>query len=402
MLTACGLQKTKTKNILEVTDNGDVHYEGTNEFGEFNDHQIFLDPLAQEYEKGIVIANKLSSVKTILNNGLVNRVNVVLIGDGYTNSQLSQYADDAQNISDKFLDQEPLKSYKSYFNVHRVDVISAQSGVDNDLSNGRKRDTALDMNYWCSGIERLLCVNIQKAKQYAANAPKVDQILAIANSTKHGGAGYWGDGVGTLASRNPSSIETAIHEFGHTFGKLGDEYNYAGSNPSECLATANGSSMTSLQMLAAKTKWFRWLDMGHIKTFEGTCYTNSGYRPTENSKMRTLGLPFYEVNSEQLIFSIYKKVKPIETATAPGTYAKDRILRVTPMQPVGHNLDVRWYLNGKEIVSAAQKLNFSVASLGLTSGTHKITVKVIDKTTKVRDEIQRNQLMTDSRAWTIQ
>ena len=164
-IAACGIQKTKTSSILEVRDDREVHYEGTNELGEFDDHQTFKDPLAEEYEKGIVTANKLSSVKTILNNGLENRINVVIVGDGYTNSQLSQYATDAQTISDKFLEQEPLKSYKSYFNVHRVDVISDQSGVDNDPSKGRSSKTALDMNYWCSGIERLLCVNIQKAKQ---------------------------------------------------------------------------------------------------------------------------------------------------------------------------------------------------------------------------------------------
>jgi hypothetical protein len=402
ILTACAQEKTKEANILQIRKDGEVHYEGTNEHGEFNDHKIFKDPLADEYEEGIAFPNKLSSVQTILDNGVENRINVVMVGDGYTSSQLAQYASDAQVISDKFLDQEPFKNYKSYFSVHRVDAISSQSGVDNDAAKGIKRNTALDMSYWCNGVERLLCVNIQKVKQYAANARRVDQILAIANSVKHGGAGYWNDGVGTLAARNPNSIETAIHEFGHTFGKLGDEYDYAGSSTSECLAKANGSSATAQQMLAEKIKWFRWLDLSHINTFKGTCYSNSGYRPTANSKMRTLGLPFYEVNSEQLILSIYKKVKPIDSATPPGTYPKNRILKVTPMAPVLHSLDVRWYLNGKEILSAAQKLSFSVASLGALEGKHTITVKVTDNTSQVRDENQRSLYMTDSRSWTIE
>jgi len=401
-LIACAQEKTKEANILEIKKDGDVHYEGTNEHGEFDDHKTFVDPLSNEYEEGIAFPNKLSTVQTILDNGIENRINVVIVGDGYINSQISQYATDAQAISEKFLNQEPLKAYKSYFNVHRVDVISDQSGVDNDVVNGTSKSTALDMNYWCSGIERLLCVNIQKAKQYAANARKVDQILAIANSDKHGGAGYWSDGVGTLAARNPNSIETAIHEFGHTFAKLGDEYNYAGSNSSECLARANGSTATAQQMLSQKTKWFRWLDLSHINAFKGTCYSNSGYRPTANSKMRTLGLPFYEVNSEQLILAIYKKVKPIDSATAPGTYPKNRILRVTPMIPVSHALDVRWYVNGKEVASAAQKLNLSVASLSLPSGKHTVSVTVMDKTSQVRDEAQRNIYMKESRSWTVE
>lgn len=403
ILVSCAQEKTKVQDALQIKKDNEVHYEGTNELGEFDDHQVFKDPASGEYQEGIATPNKLSSVQTILDNGVENRINVVIVGDGYTSSQLSQYATDAQNISDKFLDQEPFKSYKSYFNVHRVDVISNQSGVDNDPSKGISKNTALDMNYWCSGIDRLLCVNIQKAKQYAANARRVDQILAIANSTKHGGAGYWGDGVGTLAARNSSSIETAVHEFGHTFGKLGDEYEYAGGGTASCLEKANGSTITTQEMLVKKTKWFRWLDLSHINTFKGTCYsTSAGYRPTANSKMRSLGLPFYEVNSEQLILAIYKKVKPIETATAPGTYPKNRILRVTPMLPVSHALDVRWYHNGQEIVAAAQKKDFSVASLRLSSGRHTITVKVRDLTSRVRDEHERSLYMTDSRSWTIE
>lgn len=403
LLISCSQETRTVSSVLEVRDDGDVHFEGTDENGTFNEHKTFEDPLAKTYQKGIAVPLSVSSKKTIIDNGPVsNRIDIVLVGDGYTRNQIPQYEIDAQKIADQFLNEEPLRSYESYFNVHRVDVVSNQSGVTNDPSQGVRKSTALGMNYWCSGIDRMLCANIQSVKQYAANAPQADQILAIANSTKHGGAGYWNDGVGTLAARNSASIETAIHEFGHTFGKLGDEYEYAGSSTSECLSKSNGSTVDALRMLQDKTKWFRWLDLGHINSFKGTCYSTGGYRPTANSKMRTLGLPFYEVNAEQLILSIYKKVKPIDSATEPGTYARNRILRVVPMQPVGHNLDVRWYHNNVEIPAAAQKLNFSVASLGVKSGEFTISVKVTDLTTRVRDENQRRTLMTETRSWKIQ
>ena len=402
-LSGCNSElKTKEKNILEVTKDVEVHYEGTNEDGVFVEHEVIKDPVSDEYEEGIATPLQAVSKKTIINNGSsLNRVDIVFVGDGYTSEELSKYEVDAQNISDKFLEEAPLKNYKSYFNVHRVDVVSKDSGVTNDISNNVKRNTAMGMNYWCSNIERMLCVNVQKAKQFAANISQVDQILAIANSSKHGGAGYWNDGVGTLSARNPSSIETAIHEFGHIFGKLGDEYEYAGSSTSSCAGKENGSFLDAKQMLEQKSKWFRWLDLSHINTFKGSCYSNSVYRPTINSKMRTLGMPFYEVNSEQLIFSIYSKVKPIDSATPKGTYPRNYIFRVVPMKPVSHDLDIRWYHNGKEIEAMAQKTSFSVASIKITGRSNSISVKVTDLTDLVRDESKRQKLMSETRTWTI-
>lgn len=397
-LISCGIKKSHFSDAQVIKKDQHVHYEGTDSQGEFNDHQIFEDPMNDEYEVGAVISNKLSPSKAIIDNGALNRIDIVIVGDGYTSSELNIYALDAGAIAEEFFNQKPLSDYKSYFNVHRVDVVSQQSGVDNDTARNISRNTALDMSYWCSGLERLLCGNMQKIKQYAANARKVDQILAIANSAKHGGAGYWNDGVGTLAGRNPSSVETAIHEFAHIFGKLGDEYDYQGANSEECLKKANGSKWNISEMLSGKTKWYRWFDLSHVGAFKGTCYTGSNYRPTANSKMRTLGAPFYEVNSEQLIFEIYKKVRPIDSATPTGKYARNRILTV---KPISDSLDVRWYLNDKEIINAAQKTSLSVASV-VTSGQHIIKVIVTDKTKQVRDEAQRRALMTESRSWTIE
>lgn len=107
------------------------------------------------------------------------------------------------------------------FNVHRVDLPSNESGVDEpDL--GIFRDTALDMAFNCGGIPRLLCVNVNKAYAAAASAPDIDQILVIANSTRYGGAGYSAQNLCTLAGGNNSAVEIAIHEFGHAFADLSD------------------------------------------------------------------------------------------------------------------------------------------------------------------------------------
>src|SRR5690606_33716240 len=129
---------------------------------------------------------------------------------GYASRDMNLYANHTQTIIEKYFTEEPLQTYQNYFNVHRVDVISRDSGVDNDPNKGSRRTTALDMGFHCYNTPRMLCINIQKAKRYAANAPNVDQVLAIANSSTYGGTGYWNDQLATMSGGNSSAVELAL------------------------------------------------------------------------------------------------------------------------------------------------------------------------------------------------
>jgi len=115
------------------------------------------------FVRGAPVTVDTWSVTTVVDNGPVtNRLDVVIVGDGYTDLDLPGYATDVANVIAGFFDDEPLDAYASYFNVHRVDVISNESGVD-EPDSGIYRDTALDMRYDCDGIARLLCINVSKA-----------------------------------------------------------------------------------------------------------------------------------------------------------------------------------------------------------------------------------------------
>ena len=309
----------------------------------------------------------VSNSTTIENNGpSANRIDLVMLGDGYTSAEIGTYSTHVANLLNPFFAFLPLDEYRSFFNIHRVDVISNQSGVDGDPNQGDLKDTALDSGYWCSGIERLLCVDPAKAQAEAAFAPDVDQILVLANSTKYGGAGYPQQNLGTVAGNNGSAVDVAVHEFGHSFGDLADEYDYAdnttytGGEPAEI----NVSTLTAAEMATAQTKWHRWLDLANVDTFEGAKYNQFGiYRPTDNSLMRSLGRPFEEVNVEQMIVSAYVTVKPIDDATPAGTYDGDDSFFVTPVVPVNHTLDVQWFLDGNPINGATDP-TFDASSLG--------------------------------------
>lgn len=241
------------------------------------------------------------------------RFDLVFVGDGYTSSQLALYH---QHVAEKWATLTtiaPYSTYKNYFNVWMVDVVSAQSGVDNDPTRGINRNTALGMNFWCGGTERLLCINESVAQSYAVNAPAVDMIVAVANSTKYGGAGY--TSIATSSGGNALSGQIVQHELGHSIGGLADEYDspnnrYTGAEPS----APNVTRLTAAQMTSGRRKWFALLgqptpDGGVIGAYEGaSTYLLGIYRPSQNSLMRSLGQQFNTVGLNVMTQRLLAKI----------------------------------------------------------------------------------------------
>ncbi|MHC4543657.1 MAG: M64 family metallopeptidase [Planctomycetota bacterium] len=377
---------------------------------------VYYDYIENDQLKGGVVTTLLPAVNldsligplsewpvtTIIDNGpMSNRIDIVVVGDGYTASELGSYATHVQNIVSGYFAEEPMAAYASYFNVHRVDVVSNESGVD-ELDNGIYRDTALDMAYGCNNTPRLLCIDVGKAVAAASNAPEVELIFALANSTRYGGAGY--GGLATMAGNNSSSVELALHECGHSLAKLADEYDYSdgttytGPEPQE----QNVSVYDAAEQTALETKWYRWLNLPNVDTFEGAYYKQYGiYRPTNNSKMRSLGRPFEEINSEQFVINFYKLISPIDEATPPSQepLPGDTVFYVIPMEPIDHSLDVQWSVDGVD-VPGATGLTFTPSSLLM--GIHDVAVTAVDNTTRVREDTARATWLTDTRQWQIE
>ena len=350
-----------------------------------------------------------------------NRLDLVIVGDGYTAGQLALFDLHADAVMSNFFRYEPFTAYEPYFRVTKVDVVSIDSGVDNDPSQGINRNTALDMTYWCANIERLLCVNVSKAYNFANQAPfGVDQVLAIANSSKYGGAGYPSSNLGTVAGANSASVDVAIHEMGHSLGDLADEYDYGGSTtysggePPD----ANASLLNASQLVAQQRKWWRWIGVSDsrldnpVGAYEGAVYSQFGvYRPSPNSMMRNLFRRFNGPSAEALIAAIYQEVSPID-AVSPAdaaftlTPGPADAFFVTPMRPVGHTLDISWSVNGQPVPALDGQESVSADALGLGSfagagSPVAVTVTVVDPTTMVRNEALRDALMTDSFSWQV-
>jgi len=378
----------------------EVYYDYV-EDGKLKGGRFFM--LVPEPELSTLEAMATYNAYPLIDNGPSdNRIDIVCVGDGYTSGEISLYLVHVQNVITDFFMEEPLDEYASYFNVHVVEVISNESGVD-EPDNGIYRDTALDMAFNCDGIPRLLCVDYGKAWTAAENARDVDLVLVLANTTRYGGAGY--SKLSTLAGGNSSAVDLALHEFGHSFAALADEYHYSdgstytGSEPSK----PNVSIYDADAQLAGQLKWYRWLDLAEVDTFEGAYYKQYGiYRPTNNSKMKALGYPFEAVNVEQFIFSIYDEISPIDAVEPQpvGVMAASIEFSVTNQTPASYPLDVQWQIDGLP-VPGANETTFCPEDYLTANTVQTLTAEVIDNTMLVRDENKRDSMLADQQDWLV-
>lgn len=351
-------------------------------------------------------------VTTIRSNGAsANRIDVVVLGDGYSAADLAsgKYATDVETAIIGMFSQQPYTEYQRYFNVHRVDVTSADSGADHPAT-GIFRNTALDAAYDCGGIQRLICVNTSKVNSVltaSIAAPNArDVILVLVNDPEYGGSG----GAVAVASTHSAAVELVLHEVGHSFGLLADEYD---SSPPTCNNTVEPpEANVTRQTERAAIKWHIWIDAatpiptpGTTETpglYQGAKYCTSGlYRPTFDSKMRSLGRPFSAINTDAHVKRIYNVVTPLDSALPQSSTLT--LLQGTPQPasvtvplPFTHSLTVTWSVDG--LVTATGP-SFTLDTGTLSLGNHVMSVLIADGTPMVRND--PSQVLRTTRTWTV-
>ncbi|MGW1894707.1 M64 family metallopeptidase [Streptomyces sp. NPDC002004] len=357
------------------------------------------------------------------NGPSADRLDVVIVGDGYTAAELDRFHADAERKWAEVTAVEPYTTYQNLFNVWTVDAVSRTSGVSGDPDRDVVKDTALGSSFWCEDVERLLCIDQDKVDSYVAEAPEADLVIVLANSTKYGGAGYntpsqklGYEGISTASAGNEKSGQVAIHETGHSLGKLADEYyypddpdhkKYEGEEPAE----SNISTLTADGMRDSRTKWYRWLgeaspDGGTVGAYEGGGYYVTGLnRPTDASIMRVLGKAFSLPGREAMIAGFYRHASIATPLTPTGRPLRHRdTARIDVPGPVGAPpFDIQWYLDGKRLRYLAGRTSAPVAALHLDARRyrrHDLTVVVTDRTDAVRDPAIA-QTLSSSVTWTV-
>jgi len=149
-------------------------------------------------------------------------VDLAFIAEGYTAAEMGKFRDDVKKMADILFAESPYDQYKDRINIWAVEAISAESGTD--IPGERSYvNTAVNSSFYTFDLDRYLTTqDIKSVNDYAAVVPH-DNIIVLINSTKYGGGGVYNYYSGTTVGHSLSP-KVFIHEFGHGFAGLADEY----------------------------------------------------------------------------------------------------------------------------------------------------------------------------------
>ena len=226
-----------------------------------------------------------------------NAVDIVLLPDGYTEQEMGKFVQDCQFFVKSLFNYAPYDRYQDRFNVRAVLVPSQDSDITMP-GDGLYRNTALSCSFWTFDSERYCMTYDDETMKTLAGQVPYDQIYILANTMKYGGGGIFNSYcVSTTGDSYASDV--IIHEFGHGFAGLADEYAYDGTDNYSLEVEPWEPNITTLVNFDSK-----WKDMIGKKTpvptpvekkyentvgvYEGAGYQLHGiYRPMIDCLMNT-------------------------------------------------------------------------------------------------------------------
>lgn len=349
---------------------------------------------------------------SILDNGPRDkRMNIVFLGDGYVQADSAKFISDAQWVLGLLMQNEPYRAYQGFFNASAVFRASQESGSDHP-SDSTYVDTYYSSSYDTYDIARLVMLTGDGySKMYAAlaaEAPDYDLIIMIVNDPEYGGSG----GSISVTSVNSSAPGICIHEMGHSFAALGDEYETAYDTwvnreyPNSTQYTARASIVWNPWIAAATPlptpETSEYTDS--VGLFEGCQYQSTGwYRPKQNCCMRNLNVAFCEVCRENHVYSFWGRVAPVDTFfpanAAPLALPAADTLRLAVAAKAVASLSIQWYRDGTPLPGmTGETLALPVAQIGRAMASLSVTVR--DTTPWVRN-VTKLPRQTQTIAWSV-
>lgn len=227
-------------------------------------------------------------------------IDVIILGEGYTKNELDTFYIDAQKACENILSYEPFKSFKNKFNFIAVASESKDSGVSTP-GKGIWKNTIFNSHFNTFYSDRYLTTRQVKAIHNVIAGIPYEHIIILANTKKYGGGGIYNAFTLTTA-HHESFLPVVVHEFGHSFAGLADEYFYEQDVFSDTYpfdVEPWEQNITTLVNFEEK-----WKDMlpdnipipttpnskepYKIGVYEGGGYSAKGiYRPAFNCRMRT-------------------------------------------------------------------------------------------------------------------
>ena len=235
-------------------------------------------------------------------------IDVAILAEGYTEAEMDLFYQDAEATCEALFSHEPFKKLKSRFNLVAVASPSADSGVSIPLKDEWK-STAVSSHFSTFYSDRYLTTSrVKSIHNWLAGIP-YEHVIILANTDTYGGGGIYNSYTLTTA-HHPQFKPVVVHEFGHSFGGLADEYAYTDAPSPLYPYSIEPWEQNITTMVDFESKWKDMVPEGTpvptpVKTQESEIYTSVGvyegagyttkaiYRPATECRMKINEAPAF-------------------------------------------------------------------------------------------------------------
>lgn len=219
---------------------------------------------------------------------ITNNIDLAIVAEGYTSADMEKFYADCQRVVDALFAHEPFTSLKDRFNVVAVGSVSADSGPSVP-KNRQWRRTAANAHYDTFYSDRYLMIQDMHRLYDLLSGVPFEHIIVLVNTGIYGGGGIYNQLLVTT-SDNAKFREVLVHEFGHSYAGLGDEYFYDDAYENSYPVDTEPWEPNLTTLVDFQSKWADLMpdSTGRIGIFEGGGYQSKGvFRPSEDCRMRT-------------------------------------------------------------------------------------------------------------------
>ena len=219
---------------------------------------------------------------------LTSCIDLAIVAEGYTAAETDKFYKDCRRAVDALFAHEPFTTLKSRFNVVAVAPASLDGGSSVPHQHQWRR-TPVGTHYDTFYSDRyLMTQDIHRLYDVLSGVP-FEHIIVLVNTGIYGGGGIYNQVLVTTAD-HPTFSQVLVHEFGHSYGGLGDEYFYDDAYESSYPADTEPWEPNLTTKVDFEHKWADLLPdpTGRVGLFEGGGYQSKGvWRPSQNCRMKT-------------------------------------------------------------------------------------------------------------------
>lgn len=284
-------------------------------------------------------------------------IKLIFFAEGYTETDKGVWMDRVNDLTDSVFETTPFKEYSGFFKVSALWTVSQESGVPQGIIE--QKDTYFKGLLTNRGMPRIsddgrnTLLGILADQSIVKNFRLSYDVPVILFN--HDGRGASAPGMLFVNFNSGNPVEALIHEIGHIFANLADEYDYEHYDPPQ--EAPNVTAYTSRDSI----RWRHWIEQdtpiptpetqdwaSAVGLFEGAAYQKTGwYRPKLNCLMNSFDAPFCEVCREELVRCILVNTTLVESVSPPpsGIIASEAI-HIYPVAKDSAPFAITWFHDG--------------------------------------------------------